>query len=231
MAANEHDASPRAAPHRERLNPRGRPLNYQGSRGWASRIANQTLCAAAVGAVTGLGVGIVRKENPFRWFTILGANCAIAACCFSGSQELVRELRSADPDDWVNCVLGGLASGALLGRLHGGPARALPVALVFAAVGTGLHVGTLQLREYRLQHFLASKPHEEAHDDLKSSVETRPLRSESKNKTQSGWELPEWSPIKKFNEEAAKKRALEKELQRQKTLESLHRGNFPVEDL
>ena len=40
-------------------------------------------------------------------------------CKTEGFQELTRELRAADPDDWANFFLGGLASGALLGRIHG----------------------------------------------------------------------------------------------------------------
>lgn len=207
---------------REGLSPGGRPLDYQGSRGWAARITTRTLCAATVGAVAGLGIGICKRQNPFRWLTSMGANCALATCCFCGFQELTRELRAADPDDWANCFLGGLASGALLGRLHGGPSRALPTALLFASVGTGIHIGALQLSEYRLQRFLASLPHD--------GSGAGPLQSAIKPKAWLDFELPEWFPIKKLNEEAAKKRALEREGQRRKTLESLHTGNFPVED-
>ena len=37
----------------------------------------------------------------------------------AGATEGVRELRSAHPDDLINPLLGGLGSGALLGRLQG----------------------------------------------------------------------------------------------------------------
>jgi hypothetical protein len=37
----------------------------------------------------------------------------------SGARELVRELRAADSDDWINGMLGGLASGSVLGYLQG----------------------------------------------------------------------------------------------------------------
>lgn len=36
-----------------------------------------------------------------------------------GSQEIFREIRAADSDDPVNCVLGGFASGGLIGRMQG----------------------------------------------------------------------------------------------------------------
>lgn len=36
-----------------------------------------------------------------------------------GAQEISRELRASEPEDWVDSMLGGLASGAVLGRVQG----------------------------------------------------------------------------------------------------------------
>lgn len=214
----------RIASHREGFSPSGRPLDYQGSQNWTTRIITRTLSGATVGALAGVGIGIFKKQNPFRWLTSVGANCAIATCCFCCFQELTRELRAADPDDWANCFLGGLASGGLLGRLHGGPARALPTALLFASVGTGIHLGGLLLTEYRMRHLLASLPSEHG------PAAGPPVERETKLRAWFDFELPEWSPIKKLDEEEAKKRALDREYQRRKTLDSLQTGSFPVED-
>eukprot|EP00250_Pteridium_aquilinum_P012551 c20795_g1_i1 orf=454-1149(-) len=210
--------------HRDGFSPSGRPLDYQGSQNWTARIATRTLYAATVGALAGVGFGIYKRQNPFNWLTSVGANCAIATCCFCGFQELTRELRAADPDDWANCLLGGLGSGALLGRLHGGPARVLPTALLFASVGTGIHFGGLMLSEYRMRHLLGSLPSE---DKLGAGP---PAEREMTLKAWFDFELPEWSPIKKLDKEEAKKRALDIEYQRRKTMESLHTGTYPVED-
>lgn len=38
---------------------------------------------------------------------------------FSGARELARDARASEPDDLVNSMIGGIASGALLGRLQG----------------------------------------------------------------------------------------------------------------
>jgi hypothetical protein len=77
------------------------------------------LCAGALGAGSGLLIGTVRGQPTVRFAATLGANFALAACCFCGAQELVRELRAADSDDWINGMLGGLASGSVLGYLQG----------------------------------------------------------------------------------------------------------------
>ncbi|KAH7281686.1 hypothetical protein KP509_36G058300 [Ceratopteris richardii] len=154
----------------------------------------------------------------------MGANCAIATCCFCGFQELTRELRAADPDDWANSFLGGLASGALLGRLHGGPTRALPTALLFASIGTGINFGALLLKEYRLRHLLAAQVSNEG-DKATVSASKQSLLSALYN-----FELPEWSPIQKLDEEEAKRRLVERENQRRRTLDSLQTGSLPAKD-
>lgn len=38
---------------------------------------------------------------------------------YTGAREFARETRGSTPDDLLNSVLGGIASGALLGRLQG----------------------------------------------------------------------------------------------------------------
>lgn len=37
----------------------------------------------------------------------------------SGAQEISRELRASEPEHWLDCAIGGLASGALLGHFQG----------------------------------------------------------------------------------------------------------------
>ena len=118
---------------------------------------------------------------------------------------MTRELRAADQDDWANCFLGGLASGALLGRIHGDPSRALPTAIVFATVGTGIQLASLHVAEYRLWHFLTKVDKE---TEPTSRIATDIVTSVTKIKASLDFELPEWFPIKKVDEEATKKRAI-----------------------
>ncbi|KAI5068524.1 hypothetical protein GOP47_0016869 [Adiantum capillus-veneris] len=160
----------------------------------------------------------------------MGGNWAIATCVFCGFQELTREIRAADPDDWANCFLGGLASGALLGRIQGGPARALPMAVLFAFVGTGINHGADLFKEYRLQRLLASLPSEDALPPAPSAERGFKAERESKRSAWLDFELPEWFPIKKLDEEEAKRRYLERENQRYQRLESLQTGTFPAKD-
>ena len=111
--------------------------------------------------------------------------------------------------------------------MTGGPSRALPTAIVFATVGTGIQLASLHVAEYRLRHFLTKVDKE---TEPTSRIATDIVTSVTKTKAWLDFELPEWFPIKKFDEEAAKKRAVERELQRRKRVESLHTGAFPVED-
>ena len=55
----------------------------------------------------------------------------------AGATEGVRELRSAHPDDLINPLLGGLGSGALLGRLQG---RVVDKIFPFSCSGPGFRV-------------------------------------------------------------------------------------------
>ncbi|KAL2613410.1 hypothetical protein R1flu_025102 [Riccia fluitans] len=181
-----------------------RPLHYTGNDGWASRIGYRTLYATAIGAGAGLSVGIFKGTSYLRWMGSASANFALITAGFCGAQELVREIRAADPDDPLNCIPGGLISGAALGRLHGGPARALPCALLFAVVGTGLQYGNSQLQEYRLRRFI-----EIQNPELVPMKETAIEPEVDVEK----WKFPEWFPIQVLDEEAATKRKVEKELE------------------
>jgi len=40
-------------------------------------------------------------------------------CCLPGARELARDARATTPDDPMNSVVGGLASGAVLGLIQG----------------------------------------------------------------------------------------------------------------
>ncbi|CAM6087184.1 unnamed protein product [Calypogeia fissa] len=196
-----------------------RPLNYRGGEGWASRIGYRTLYGAAAGTGSGLLVGIYKGSNIPKWMGSMGTNCALITLCFCGSQELVRELRASDPDDLENCVLGGLASGGLLGRIQGGPSRALPCALLFAAVGTGVQFGANQLKEYRLRQFLE-----------RTSTELRPKAEVKETKPvveKESWKFPEWFPIQVLDEKAAAKRKTEQEEQFRERVDKLHKGEKP----
>lgn len=39
--------------------------------------------------------------------------------CYTGARELARDARATTPNDPTNSVVGGLASGAVLGRIQG----------------------------------------------------------------------------------------------------------------
>lgn len=193
--------------------PGRRPADYDGSIGWGQRIASRTCAAAVVGAAVGAAVGASRGHGVVRWAGIVAANGAVATAGFCSAQELVRELRAAHPEDLVNCVLGGLASGALLGRLQGGPARALPSALLFAAVGTALQFGSVELREYRLRKFMESMTALE----VPTAVEAPPLPLKD-------WQFPEWFPIQRLTEEDAAKREAQRQRNLRETVENLRQG-------
>jgi len=143
-----------------------------------------------------------------------------------GAQEISRELRASEPEDWVDSMLGGLASGAVLGRVQGGRSRALPMGILFAGVGTGLQLGVIQLREYRLRRLFNALPSESSSGDLHTEVGT--TEDKENGQKESSWKLPEWFPIQILTEEEAAKRALEKERKRQNTLKSIQTGELPL---
>ncbi|KAG6555665.1 hypothetical protein Mapa_002901 [Marchantia paleacea] len=192
-----------------------RPLHYTGRDGWASRISYRTLYATAAGAAAGFGVGVYKGAGYPRWMGIMSNNFALVTAGFCGSQELVREIRAADPDDPLNCVPGGLISGGVLGRFQGGPSRALPCALLFAVVGTSLQYVVNRLEDYRLRRFI-----EISNPEL---VPKNEVVLEHKAETEK-WNFPEWFPIQVLDEEAAAKRKAEKELDFKSRVDSLHIG-------
>ncbi|RWV94657.1 hypothetical protein GW17_00042784, partial [Ensete ventricosum] len=122
---------------------------------------------------------------------------------YSGAREIARDARFSEPDDLFNSVIGGIASGALLGRLQGGQLGAAKYAISFAAAGTALDFTTIQLRP----HF--------------QSFKNTLTRIKNGN---SSWSFPEWSPIQVLDEEAlAAKRAREQQLYARRTFGKLNK--------
>lgn len=114
------------------------------------------------------------------------------------------------------------------GACSGGRARALPFAILFAGFGTGLQVGAIQFREYRLRHFLSTLPAEPNKEDFIPHVEA--ALSERQVSQKDTWNLPDWFPIQILGAEEAAKRALEKEQKLRSTVDNLHRGELPLTD-
>ncbi|KAG9445736.1 hypothetical protein H6P81_011864 [Aristolochia fimbriata] len=165
------------------------------SDGWKERIYVPTLLAGVVGG----GIGLISKRRMQFGTANLSAayasNFAIVTGCYCSARELVRETRASSPDDLMNSVLGGVLSGALLGRIQGGPLGAVRYSVIFAAVGTTLDYATLYLKPL-LRHY----------GDYSSA-------EDSENRSKQGWKLPAWSPIQILDEEAlAAKRAREQQL-------------------
>ncbi|KAH9317957.1 hypothetical protein KI387_019726 [Taxus chinensis] len=197
-----------------RYGPGRRPIfNYQGSNGWQHRICIPTLAAGVIGGGAGVFSAILKGHGTAKLALTYAVNSAIVTSCFCGAREIVRELRVADPEDPINSLLGGIASGGFLGRIQGGRPRAFYYAFLFATVGTGLHFGTLKLQEYRSQKNLESSS-----PDTSGEVESCP--SEKK-----WWDWPDWAPIQKLDEEAAAKKAQERDIQIQRTLDKLKKGD------
>jgi len=222
---DESDGNSKWSRRQVLLTPGRRPLNYRGSEGWASRIVSTTLVAGALGAGSGLLIGTARGQPTVRFAATLGANFALAACCFCGARELVRELRAADSDDWINGMLGGLASGSVLGYLQGGQKKVLPIALQFAGIGIAVQLAATEFQEYRLRHFLAAHSHETVPGDPASLLQgEQPQGSNESEQKKSKWY--DWLPIKMFDEEEAARRALDKQQRQQEIIQSLHSGEF-----
>ncbi|KAJ4894544.1 Mitochondrial import inner membrane translocase subunit Tim17/Tim22/Tim23 family protein [Raphanus sativus] len=146
------------------------------------RVLITTLLAGVIGGGAGL-VSKHRKAYP-NIPTIYATNFAIVAGCYCGAREFVRITRRSAHDDVLNSTIGGLFSGALLGRLQGGPYGALRYSVIFAAMGTASnyagHKAKEMLENYRNK------------DSIK---------------------LPEWFPVQILDEEAlAKKKAREQKI-------------------
>ncbi|XP_074569781.1 uncharacterized protein LOC141826437 [Curcuma longa] len=162
------------------------------SEGWKQRIIVSTLLAGVVGG----GAGLISKHRKALGVGVtaasVAANFAIVTGCYCSARELARDARASDPDDLMNSMVGGFASGAILGRLQGGQLGAAKYALLFAAAGTAVDFTTIQLRPY-FQSFIKS---------LSGIREGK-----------SNWSLPEWSPIQVLDDEAlAAKRAREEQI-------------------
>ncbi|KAH7683070.1 hypothetical protein IHE45_05G160200 [Dioscorea alata] len=176
--------------------PDGKAPEIQSSDGWKERIAIPTL----LGGVVGGGFGLISKHRRAHAAS-LAANLAIVAGCYCGARELARDARKSELDDLMNSVIGGISSGALLGRFQGGQLGAIRYAIIFATVGTTLDYATIRL-----------KPH------FNKFVDT------IRQSANSDWTLPKWSPIQVLDEEAlAAKRAREEQLHSQRVLGKLNK--------
>ncbi|KAL5215128.1 hypothetical protein ABZP36_004280 [Zizania latifolia] len=167
---------------------------------WRERI----LVPAAVAGVVGAGYGLLSRHRvrlgAARAATTYAANLSIVAGCYGGARELARDARASTPDDPMNSVVGGLASGAVLGRIQGGHFGAVKYAVTFAAAGTALDYAALKL-----------------------SPQWHALK-EQFSVDKDWFTLPEWSPIQVLDEEAlAKKRAREEKLFAQRALGKLNK--------
>ncbi|XP_024009727.1 uncharacterized protein LOC18014146 isoform X2 [Eutrema salsugineum] len=135
--------------------------------------------------LAGGGVGLVskhRKAYP-NIPTIYATNFAIVAGCYCGAREFVRITRRSEHEDLMSSAIGGLFSGALLGRLQGGPHGAFRYSVIFAAMGTACDYAALR-----------AKPMLESFRDMDSI------------------KLPEWSPIQILDEEALAKKQEEQRI-------------------
>lgn len=164
---------------------------------WRERIIIPAVAAGVVGAAFGLLSRHRVRLGAARAAVTYAANLAIVAGCYGGARELARDARATTPNDPMNSVVGGLASGAVLGRIQGGHFGAVKYAVTFAAAGTALDYAALKLApewQALIEHF-----------------------------SEKDWfTLPEWSPIQVLDEEAlAKKKAREEKLFAQRALGKL----------
>lgn len=174
----------------------GTPTKSLPSDGWKQRITIPTILAGAAGGAFGL---VSKRRRPLA--ATYAANLAIVTGSYCGLRELARDARASEPDDLINSVIGGLASGCLLGLLQGGQPAAVRYALIFATVGTAADFATLRLRPY-----------------------LQKMRNAAQHMSTDSWSLPEWSPIQILDEEAlAAKRAREQLLYEQKRLAALNK--------
>ncbi|KAL6652944.1 hypothetical protein ACP70R_011869 [Stipagrostis hirtigluma subsp. patula] len=167
---------------------------------WKERI----IIPAAAAGVVGAGFGLLSRHRArlgaARAAATYAANLAIATGCYGGARELARDARASTPDDPMNSVVGGLASGAVLGRIQGGHFGAVKYAVTFAAVGTAFDYTAWKL-----------SPH-------------WPALKEQFSGKKDWFTLPEWSPIQVLDEEAlAKKKAREEKLFAQRALGKLNK--------
>ncbi|CAL5017508.1 unnamed protein product [Urochloa decumbens] len=168
------------------------------SEDWRERILIPVAAAGVVGATFGLLSRHRARLGAARSAVTYAANLAIVAGCYGGARELARDARATTPDDPMNSVVGGLASGAVLGRIQAGHFGAVKYAVAFAAVGTVMDYAALKL-----------------------APEWRAWKEQLSEK-KDWFTLPEWSPIQVLDEEAlAKKKAREEKLFAQRALGKL----------
>ncbi|KAL3616327.1 hypothetical protein CASFOL_039717 [Castilleja foliolosa] len=153
---------------------------------WKERILIPTLLAGVAGGA----VGLVSKHRKAHGLSQISAsyasNFAIVTGCYCGAREFVRVNSNGKPDDLLNSAIGGFGSGAILGRLQGGPTGAVRYSFIFAAVGTAVDYATLKLK---------------------------PAVSKFAEEKDSWLRMPEWSPIRVLDDEAvAEKRAREQQI-------------------
>ncbi|CAI9107389.1 OLC1v1006734C1 [Oldenlandia corymbosa var. corymbosa] len=162
---------------------------------WKSRIIVPSLLAGIAGG----GVGLVSRHRKVHGLAKISAtyatNFAIVTGCYCGAREFVRINRTGKPDDLLNSVIGGFGSGAILGRLQGGPVAAARYSILFAVVGTSVDYATIKLKPILSDYY-------------------KTMVGEG-DKKQDWLKLPEWSPIQVLDEEAlAAKREREEQLYR-----------------
>uniref|UniRef100_A0A1J3HPV3 Uncharacterized protein n=1 Tax=Noccaea caerulescens TaxID=107243 RepID=A0A1J3HPV3_NOCCA len=149
-------------------------------------LSESLLIPTILAGVTGGGAGLLskhRKAHPNIPVTY-ATNFAIVAACYCGVRELVRVTRKSEHNDLMNSAIGGLFSGALLGRLQGGHRGAFRYSIAFATLGTAYDYASLR-----------AKPMLEKVRNMDSIT------------------LPVWFPIQILDEEAlAKKKAQEQKL-------------------
>ncbi|KAL3828918.1 hypothetical protein ACJIZ3_017720 [Penstemon smallii] len=153
---------------------------------WKERIIIPTLLAGIAGGA----VGLISKHRKVIGLSQISAtyakNLAIVTGCYCGAREFTRVNRIGKPDDLLNSLIGGIGSGAILGRLHGGPVAAVRYSIMFAVVGT--------LADYAI-------------------LNLKPEISKLTERKESWFEMPEWSPIRVLDEEAlTAKRAREEQI-------------------
>ncbi|CAH2052381.1 unnamed protein product [Thlaspi arvense] len=163
------------------------------------------LITSLLAGVIGGGAGLVskhRKAYP-NIPSIYTTNFAIVAGCYCaksfgfwlGAREFVRITRRSEHDDLMNSAIGGLFSGALLGRLQGGPHGALRYSIIFAAMGTACDYAVLR---------------------------AKPMLATFRN--MDSVKLPEWSPIQILDEEALeKKKAQEQRISAERSFGRLNK--------
>ncbi|KAI4356362.1 hypothetical protein L6164_000391 [Bauhinia variegata] len=161
------------------------PSSTSTSHGWKNRIFIPTILAGIVGA----GTGLVSKHRKTLGLGNVSAgyatNFAIVTGCYCGAREYVAATRKTRPDDLWNSAIAGFGTGAILGRLQGGPLGAVRYSVIFAIVGTTADYAvsklTPGLRDYSEFIYQGDK---------------------NTQKNPSWFRMPEWFPIKVLDEEA-----------------------------